>query len=86
MIFSVLIDGRRRLRSASCGGPNQRIAEISHTSGAIFFIGNYRITRGKWPAKMLDKPEKTRDLIAILEAALPFEVALMPELIERLAR
>ena len=45
-IFSVLIDGRRRLRSASCGGPNQRIAEISHTSGAIFFIGNYRITRG----------------------------------------
>jgi hypothetical protein len=50
MIFSVLIDGRRRLRSASCGGPNQRIAEISHTSGAIFFIGNYRITRGKWPA------------------------------------
>jgi hypothetical protein len=25
-IFSVLIDGRRRLRSASCGGPNQRIA------------------------------------------------------------
>src|SRR4249920_2124185 len=35
---------------------------------------------------MLDKPEKTRDLIAILEAALPFEVALMPELIERLAR
>jgi chloramphenicol 3-O-phosphotransferase len=35
---------------------------------------------------MLDKPEKTRDLIAILEAALPFEVALMPALIERLAR
>ena len=35
---------------------------------------------------MLDKPEKTRDLIAILEAALPFEVALMPELIGRLAR
>ena len=35
---------------------------------------------------MLDKPEKTRDLIAILEAALPFEAALMPELIERLAR
>ena len=35
---------------------------------------------------MLDKSEKTRDLIAILEAALPFEVALMPELIEQLAR
>ena len=35
---------------------------------------------------MLDRPEKTRDLIAILEAALPFEVALMPELIGRLAR
>ena len=31
---------------------------------------------------MLDKREKTRDLIAILEAAVPFEVALMPELIE----
>ena len=35
---------------------------------------------------MLDKIEKTRDLIAILEAALPFEVALMPDLIEHLAR
>ncbi len=35
---------------------------------------------------MLDKPEKTRDPIAILEAAVPFEVALMPELIEQLAR
>jgi hypothetical protein len=36
--------------------------------------------------EMLDKLEKTRDLIAILEAAVPFEVALMPELIEQLAR
>jgi len=35
---------------------------------------------------MLDKPKKTRDLIAILEAAVPFEVALMPDLIEHLAR
>jgi hypothetical protein len=35
---------------------------------------------------MLDKPEKTRELMAALEAALPFEVALMPELIEHLAR
>jgi|SRR5258706_3850302 hypothetical protein len=35
---------------------------------------------------MLDNPEKTRKLIATLEAALPFEAALMPELIERLAR
>jgi len=35
---------------------------------------------------MLDKREKTRDLIAILEAAVPFEVALMPEVIEQLAR
>jgi hypothetical protein len=35
---------------------------------------------------MLDKPEKTRELIAILEAAAPFEVALMPDLIENLAR
>ena len=35
---------------------------------------------------MLDKPEKTRELIAVLKAALPFEVALMPELIADLAR
>ena len=35
---------------------------------------------------MLDKPEKTRQLIATLETALPFEVALTPELIARLAR
>jgi hypothetical protein len=35
---------------------------------------------------MLDKPEKTSDLLAILEAAVPFEVALMPDLIEHLAR
>ena len=35
---------------------------------------------------MLDKPEKARDLIAILEAAIPFEVTLMPELIEPLVR
>ena len=35
---------------------------------------------------MLDKPEKTWELIATLEAAVPFEVALMPNLIEYLAR
>jgi hypothetical protein len=35
---------------------------------------------------MLDKPEKTRQLMATLEAAVPFEVVLMPELIEYLAR
>jgi hypothetical protein len=35
---------------------------------------------------MLDKPDKTRELMAILEAAAPFEVALMPDLIEHLAR
>jgi hypothetical protein len=35
---------------------------------------------------MLDHPEKTRELIALLEAAVPFEVALMPDLIEHLAR
>jgi hypothetical protein len=35
---------------------------------------------------MLDKPEKTRELIAVLKAALPFEVALMPELIADLAQ
>jgi hypothetical protein len=35
---------------------------------------------------MLDKPEKTRQLVAALKAALPFEVALTPELIAHLAR
>jgi hypothetical protein len=35
---------------------------------------------------MLDRPEKTRELMATLEAAVPFEVALMPDLIEYLAR
>jgi hypothetical protein len=35
---------------------------------------------------MLDKPEKTRELMATLEDALPFEVSLMPNLIEHLAR
>jgi hypothetical protein len=35
---------------------------------------------------MLDKPEKTRELMDILDAALPFEVALLPEMIEHLAR
>jgi hypothetical protein len=36
--------------------------------------------------QMLDKPEKTRELIATLEAAVPFEVALLPDLVEYLAR
>jgi hypothetical protein len=35
---------------------------------------------------MLDKPEKTRELIATLEAALPFDVAMTPELMVDLAR
>ena len=35
---------------------------------------------------MLDKPGKTRELMDILDAAVPFEVALMPGLIEHLAR
>ena len=35
---------------------------------------------------MLDKPEKTRELMAILQAAAPFKVALMPDLIDHLAR
>lgn len=35
---------------------------------------------------MLDKPAKTRELLAILDAAVPFEVALMPDLIKHLAR
>jgi hypothetical protein len=35
---------------------------------------------------MLDKPEKTHELMEILDAAVPFEVGLMPDLIEYLAR
>jgi len=35
---------------------------------------------------MLDKPEKTRELIDILDAAAPFEVDMMPDLIAHLAR
>ena len=35
---------------------------------------------------MLDKPEKTHKLMEILGAAVPFEVGMMPELIDRLAR
>ncbi len=35
---------------------------------------------------MLDKPEKIRALIAAMKAALPFEVALTPELIAHLAQ
>jgi hypothetical protein len=35
---------------------------------------------------MLDKPEKTRQLVAALKAALPFEVALTADLIAHLAR
>ena len=31
---------------------------------------------------MLDHPKKTRELISILEAAVPFEAALMPDVIE----
>jgi hypothetical protein len=37
-------------------------------------------------ALMLDNPDKTRELVAVLEAAVPFEVAVMPELIDYLAR
>jgi hypothetical protein len=35
---------------------------------------------------MLDKPEKTRELMDILDAAVPFEIAFMPDLIKHLAR
>ena len=35
---------------------------------------------------MLDNPEKTRELVNTLQAALPFEVALRPNLIDHLAR
>lgn len=35
---------------------------------------------------MLDKPEKTRQLVVALKAALPFEVALTPDLIAHLGR
>ena len=33
---------------------------------------------------MLDKPEKTRELVDALKAALPFEMELTPELVARL--
>jgi hypothetical protein len=35
---------------------------------------------------MLDKLEKTHELMEILDAAVPFEVGLMPDLIDHLAR
>lgn len=35
---------------------------------------------------MLDKPGKTQELLATLRAAVPFQVAVMPELVARLAR
>ena len=35
---------------------------------------------------VLDKPEKTRELMSILDAAVPFEIDLMPGLVEHLAR
>ena len=35
---------------------------------------------------MLNKPEKTRVLVAALKAAVPFEIGLTPELIAQLAR
>jgi hypothetical protein len=35
---------------------------------------------------MLDNPEKTARLIAALKSAVPFQVALMPNLIDHLAR
>ena len=37
-------------------------------------------------ALMLDNPAKTRELMAVLEAAVPFEVAVRPELVDYLAR
>jgi hypothetical protein len=35
---------------------------------------------------MLDKPEKTAELLVAMRAALPFEVSLTPELVTHLAR
>ena len=35
---------------------------------------------------MLDKPEKNRQLMVTLDAAVPFEVALLPEFIQQLAQ
>jgi len=35
---------------------------------------------------MLDNPAKTRELMAVLEAAVPFEVAVRPDLVDYLAR
>ncbi len=43
-----------------------------------------QLEREKEP--MLDKPEKTAELISTLRSALPFEVSLTPELIAELAR
>jgi hypothetical protein len=40
----------------------------------------------KMVTPMLDKPEKTRKLVDILDAAAPFEVDMMPDLIAHLAR
>jgi hypothetical protein len=51
-------------------------------------ISNERIStlNFKRMTPMLDKPAKTYELIDLLEAAVPFEVTLMPDLIEHLAR
>jgi hypothetical protein len=54
-------------------------ASTSGFAGSIFF-------NIKKVTPMLDKPEKTRELMDTLDAAVPFEVALMPDLIEHLAR
>jgi hypothetical protein len=44
------------------------------------------LERQWWEITMLDKPEKTRELIATLKAALPFEVVLTRDLLVQLAR
>lgn len=51
-------------------------------------MGNDRIItlNIKRVTPMLDRPEKTRELMDILDAAVPFDVALVPDLIEHLAR
>jgi hypothetical protein len=35
---------------------------------------------------MLDKPEKTRKLMCILDAAVPFEIVLMPDVVKYIAQ
>src|SRR5580704_4224109 len=52
-----------------------RMALLSHILPCAIFDENRLMIR---EVLMLDRPEKTRHLMATLEAAVPFEVVLMP--------